>query len=211
MATTFVDVLLQVREELGTGPLAGGKIYTYEAGTTTPLATYQDLAGATANTNPVILDSAGMAQIRQTNGVAYKWIIYDSDDNELWSRDNIVVGVSDSASGEVVLSHLSFKGSPDAQGWLGGHIFDDAVTFPIDFEGAQASCKTNPASDYVVSVTKNEIEIGTLTFANDGTPTFATTGGTTVSFSSGDQMDWYGADTTDTIADIVATFAASVD
>jgi hypothetical protein len=40
-------------------PLSGGKIYTYEAGTTTPLATYTSSSGSTAHTNPIILNSAG--------------------------------------------------------------------------------------------------------------------------------------------------------
>jgi hypothetical protein len=39
--------------------LTGGKIYTYEAGTTTPLATYTSSSGNTAHTNPIILNSAG--------------------------------------------------------------------------------------------------------------------------------------------------------
>jgi len=39
--------------------LTGGKIYTYEAGTTTPLATYTSSSGSTAHTNPIILNSAG--------------------------------------------------------------------------------------------------------------------------------------------------------
>lgn len=40
-------------------PLAGGKIYSYEAGTTTPVVTYTTDAATTAHTNPIILDSAG--------------------------------------------------------------------------------------------------------------------------------------------------------
>ena len=40
-------------------PLTGGKIYTYEAGTTTPLATYTSSSGNTAHANPIILDAAG--------------------------------------------------------------------------------------------------------------------------------------------------------
>ena len=39
--------------------LSGGKIYTYEAGTTTPLATYTSSTGNTAHTNPIVLDAAG--------------------------------------------------------------------------------------------------------------------------------------------------------
>ena len=44
-------------------PLAGGKLYSYAAGTTTPLVTYTDQAGTSANTNPVILDARGEASV----------------------------------------------------------------------------------------------------------------------------------------------------
>lgn len=40
-------------------PLAGGKIYFYETGTTTLATTYSDEAETTENANPVILDAAG--------------------------------------------------------------------------------------------------------------------------------------------------------
>ena len=40
-------------------PLAGGLIYTYEAGTTTPQATYTTSAATVAHTNPIVLNSAG--------------------------------------------------------------------------------------------------------------------------------------------------------
>ena len=44
-------------------PLAGGKVYTYEANTTTSKVTYKDPYGLTPNTNPIILDAAGEADI----------------------------------------------------------------------------------------------------------------------------------------------------
>lgn len=44
-------------------PLSGGKVYTYDANTTTDKATYKDPYGLTPNTNPVILDAAGEADI----------------------------------------------------------------------------------------------------------------------------------------------------
>jgi hypothetical protein len=40
-------------------PLSGGKIYSYEAGTSTPLATYTSSTGATAHTNPIVLNAGG--------------------------------------------------------------------------------------------------------------------------------------------------------
>ena len=53
-------------------PLVGGKVYTYAAGTTTPIVTYVDAAGITTNTNPIILDSRGMANIWLLSTANYK-------------------------------------------------------------------------------------------------------------------------------------------
>ena len=40
-------------------PLAGGFLYTYSAGTSTPAATYTTLTGNIANTNPIVLGTDG--------------------------------------------------------------------------------------------------------------------------------------------------------
>lgn len=69
-------------------PLSGGKVYTYEAGTTTPLATYTDSSGLVQNTNPVILDSRGEASI-WVNADLYKFTLKTSTDVELWTVDNL--------------------------------------------------------------------------------------------------------------------------
>lgn len=70
-------------------PLSGGKLYTYVAGTTTPLATYTTYAGNIANTNPVILDSAGRASVWLGAG-SYKFVLKDSSDVLIYTTDNIV-------------------------------------------------------------------------------------------------------------------------
>lgn len=69
-------------------PLAGGKVYTYEAGTNTPKTTWYDEAGTIPNTNPVILDAEGEAFIRWDG--AYKVNITDSNDvpQPGWPVDN---------------------------------------------------------------------------------------------------------------------------
>jgi hypothetical protein len=69
-------------------PLVGGKLYTYAAGTTTPLATYTTYAGNVANTNPVILDSRGEANVWLGIG-PYKLALYDSVNALIWTVDNI--------------------------------------------------------------------------------------------------------------------------
>ena len=72
-------------------PLVAGKVYTYAGGTTTPIATYTDQAGGTANTNPIILDSRGMANIWLQPTIAYKFLITDSNDVTQYTTDNIIV------------------------------------------------------------------------------------------------------------------------
>lgn len=70
-------------------PLAGGRLYTYDAGTSTPRPTYSDAAGLVPNTNPVILDSRGEATVFWSG--AYKVILRDSTDAiVIPAIDNIV-------------------------------------------------------------------------------------------------------------------------
>jgi hypothetical protein len=86
-------------------PLVLGKVYTYAGGTTTPITTYTSQAADTANTNPIILDSRGMANIWLQPTIAYKYVITDANDVLQYTTDNILVPVD----------NLSF-GSPPAIG-----------------------------------------------------------------------------------------------
>lgn len=65
-------------------PAVGGKIFTYVAGSTTPLATYTDSSGITAQSNPIILDSRGepLSPIWLAEGLAYKLIFTASTDDD---------------------------------------------------------------------------------------------------------------------------------
>lgn len=71
-------------------PLSGGRLYTYAAGTSTPLATYSDEAGATPNTNPVVLDARGEATVFWS-AAPYKVVLTDSADVTVWTQDNVYV------------------------------------------------------------------------------------------------------------------------
>lgn len=68
-------------------PLAGGQIYTYIAGTTTPQATYTTQAAGTPNANPVILDASGSADIWLSG--SYKIVVEDASGNVISTTDNI--------------------------------------------------------------------------------------------------------------------------
>lgn len=78
---TFVD--------LSGNPCSGCKLYSYAAGTTTPQATYVDSAGIFQNTNPIVLDAAGGANI-WIGQSAYKFALLDTYGTTLWTVDNVL-------------------------------------------------------------------------------------------------------------------------
>lgn len=92
-------------------PLVGGKLYSYAAGTTTPLATYTTYAGTVANTNPVILDSRGEADV-WLGANFYKLALYDADNALIWTVDNIT------NSGNLLQAELAAAGGSALIGYL---------------------------------------------------------------------------------------------
>lgn len=74
-------------------PLSGGKIYSYAAGTTTPLATYTQVSGSVFHTNPIILDAAGRVpsggEIWLNVGQGYKFVVYTANNELIATYDNI--------------------------------------------------------------------------------------------------------------------------
>ena len=77
-------------------PLAGGLLYTYTAGTTTPQATYTSSAGTIASANPIVLDSAGRIanEVWLTTGIAYKFVLQTPAAVTIGTYDNIS-GIND--------------------------------------------------------------------------------------------------------------------
>lgn len=81
-------------------PLAGGRLYTFLAGTSTPKATYADQAATVPNANPITLDARGEALVYWSG--AYKVELRDAANSLLWTVDNIFLD-----AGEFI-----FDGSP---------------------------------------------------------------------------------------------------
>lgn len=95
-------------------PLAGGKIYTYAAGTTTNKATYTTSSGATAHTNPIILDSNGRipgGEIWLLSTDSYKFVIKDSTDVLLGTYDNMAGGATSIALDQLIANLASSTGA----------------------------------------------------------------------------------------------------
>jgi len=95
MATTSLSPTPKLQFfDLNGAPLSGGLLYTYAAGTTTPLASYTDSTGLIANTNPIVLDSRGEANV-WLGADSYKLALYTSVGVLIWTVDNIrIVGVA---------------------------------------------------------------------------------------------------------------------
>lgn len=67
--------------------LSGGKVYTYEAGSLTLKPTYKDSAGLTENTNPIVLDASGEADIYINSD--YRFQIFDRNGTLIDDVDSV--------------------------------------------------------------------------------------------------------------------------
>lgn len=88
---TQIDFLLAGLVDTNGDFLSGGKVYTYDAGTTTPRDTWTDSDMTTVAANPIILDAYGRAQIFASG--LYKFEVYDANDNLFYTWDYINYGM----------------------------------------------------------------------------------------------------------------------
>ena len=93
MATVNLSPLFNGQTMFGpTGlPLAGGQLYCYQAGSSTPLTTYTTSSGNIPCSNPIILGSDGKLpyELWLQYGYSYKLILEDTNSNIIDTYDNI--------------------------------------------------------------------------------------------------------------------------
>lgn len=104
-------------------PLAGGKLYAYIAGTTTPQALYTDSGLSVPFANPIVLDSQGSigAAVYMLASPGYKLNLTNSAgvDQDGWPVDNIVA--PNTSSTTVTLAPgliVDYGGTSAPSGWL---------------------------------------------------------------------------------------------
>ena len=81
--TPFVDINGQ--------PLAGGLLYTYQAGSTTSLVSYTNNSGSIPCANPIVLGTNGISptEIWLSSSANYKFVLANSANSVLYTYDNI--------------------------------------------------------------------------------------------------------------------------
>lgn len=102
-------------------PLAGGLLYTYVAGTSTPTTTYQDADGATPNTNPIVLDAGGECNLWIPDGFSFKFVLKNADDVTQWTQDK-VTNPGQGSDGNTILYG---SGAPDDSLGEDGNFYID--------------------------------------------------------------------------------------
>jgi len=161
-------------------PLTGGKVYTYAAGTTTPLATYTTSTGAVANTNPIILDAAGRTpnEIWLIAGTLYKFIVQTSVNvlvgtydglpaiNDPYSINSLLGSVTGTNTiAAVATPSLTAYAAGATYAFIAANTNTAAATLSIDGLAAKSITKNGSAT-----LTAGDVQIGKLTWVQyDGT------------------------------------------
>jgi hypothetical protein len=114
---------------------AFGTLATYAAGSTTPLATFQDPGLTQPNLNPVQLNAIGQANIWLTPGLGYKFIEFDQLGNQCGYQDQVnASGVGITSNVVPGLNNTFNIGSPAftwANGYFGTAVYIGGISvFP---------------------------------------------------------------------------------
>lgn len=102
-------------------PLNGGKIFVYYANTNNSIDTYADYEASALNTNPIILDSAGSADIWIATEQGYDFYVYDRN-GVLKEFTKNVYSIKGSPGGGGEKGNDGIKGETGIQGFSGASI-----------------------------------------------------------------------------------------
>lgn len=142
-------------------PLAFGKLYTYQARTNEPKATYQTEDQITENANPIILNGEGYANVYLDG--SYKMVLKDKDDNEIWSSDPVTGAQANewtNCYSATYISSTSFKVAGNQVGiYLEGRTLRINNSAP-EYEYTQVESAVYAAGETTVTVTDAVITTG---------------------------------------------------
>jgi hypothetical protein len=144
MSLTVLCPMPRFAEFLPTGaPLAGGKLYTAQPttvagpGQSFPKSTYTSADGQTANSNPVILDASGRADVWLSG--SYSLALYDENDILIYTTDT-VSGIDTGSTG----STIQIFGDAAAAIYNANILSADDSLAPAYYEIFKTDDSTNP-------------------------------------------------------------------
>lgn len=167
MATSVVNPRAQFFANNGR-PLIGGRIHTYVAGSSTRARTYKDAAKAQPNTNPIILDGRGEAQIYLAEGVEYKFVVEDSKGALIYTQEPVYGAIWPNAElwpSNATLAYRYMTEAKAAAGAIGPIKFYDTYAQALaDAAGAKKLIEVAQDETRGGARTRYWAEAGTLTF-----------------------------------------------
>ncbi len=154
-------------------PLVGGKLFTYTAGTSTKRATYTDSTGGTPNSNPIVLNFRGEANVWIPPNVAFKYVLArptdtDPPGNPIWTVDQIANsqlltlygGVDTGSANAYILNFVAnFDGYADGEiiYWIPANNNTGASTINVNGLGPVAIINQDGTPLFANQLTANQV------------------------------------------------------
>lgn len=173
----FVSPVQQFMDMNG-NPLAGAKVYFFQAGTSTPKAAYQDSAGVTPHTHPAIADGSGRLLAYLTEGEAYKVDVFTALDVHAgtpWPVDQVTAyglnpnTVTDYATGDLLTNTA-------AQTWPDGVTTSFQWHWPVPphwvpgstvtFKCLRRSAQSGTTAKYTYALTRKRTGLTVVTISS---------------------------------------------
>jgi len=177
--------------------LSGGLIYTYQAGSSTPLTTYTTSSGTIANSNPIILNSAGRCdnEIWMQTGYSYKFILQTSTGVTLQTLDNLypilqnasgsgatiptgLIAIWSGATGSIPAGWTLCNGSNGTPDLRNSFIIGSGSTYAVGQTGGTADAIVVAHDHTIVNVVAGSgtTSFSTITGTSSGTVTTSSAG-----------------------------------